>query len=146
MLLLVLILIAVIALHVFTHLDYRRWWGAVYMVEPSLDEMSLPRAGSSSALAPWLIGSFGIAILSFLTGLFGPLGMGGPNRYVTVLLLVSMSLSLLWVVFVVVAGIVLRRRAVWLLIGAPGALCWPTIFVLVLVAISECPPGCLPAE
>jgi hypothetical protein len=146
MLLLVLILVAMIALHVFTHIDYRRWWRDVYMVEPSLDEMD-PPSPVSSALAPWLVGSLGIAILSFLTGLFGPPGgMGGPNRYAVVLLLVSLSLSVLWLVVVLVAGIVLRRRACWLLIGAPGALCWPTILVLVLIAISECRPGCLPAD
>jgi hypothetical protein len=50
------------------------------------------------ALAPWLTTSLGIALSSFLTGLFGPLGgMGNPSRYVTVLLLVSLSLSFLWV-------------------------------------------------
>jgi hypothetical protein len=99
------------------------------------------------ALAPWLTTSLGIALLSFLTGLFGPLGAGDPNSYVTVLLLVSLSLSFLWVVVVVVASIRLRRRALWLLIGAPGALCWPIILALVIVAISGCDarqPGCLP--
>lgn len=143
MLLLVLILIAVVALHVFTHIDYPGWWRAAYTIEPSFDRLRPP---DRSALAPWLIGSLGIATLSFLTGLFGPLGMGSPNRYVVVLLLVSLSLSFLWLVVVFVAGIILRRRAFWLLIGAPGALCWPTIFVLVLVAVSTCRPGCLPAD
>jgi hypothetical protein len=147
MLLLVLILIAMIALHVFTHINYRRWWRDVYMVEPLFAEMDLPSPPDSSGLAPWLIGSLGIAVLSFLTGLFGPPGgMGGPNRCGVVLLLVSLSLSFLWLVVVLVAGIVLRRRAFWLLVGAPGALCWPTILVLVLIAISECHPGCLPAD
>jgi hypothetical protein len=114
------------------------------MVEPSF---GAPSPSVGSPLAPWLVGSLGIAILSFLTGLFGPPGgMGGPSQYAAVLLLVSLSLSVVWLVVVLVAGIILRRRALWLLIGAPGALCWPTILVLVLVAISECRPGCLPAD
>src|SRR5215813_1405856 len=146
MLLLGLILIALIALHVFVHVDYRRWWRDAYMVEAPFDDTAPPSRADSAALAPWLIGSLGIAIFSFLTGLFGPLGMGGPNRYVTVLLLGSLSLSVLWLVVLVIAGIVLRRRAFWLLIGAPGALCWPTIFVLLLIAISGCRPGCLPTD
>jgi len=145
MLLLVLSLIAVIVLLVFAHVDYRRWWRDAYMVEPSFEEVDRPGPRDSTTLAPWLIGSLGIAILSFLTGLFGPLGgVGGPNRHVTMLLVVSLSLSFLWVVVVVVASAFLRRRVFWLLIGAPGALCWPAIFVLVLIAISECRPGCLP--
>jgi hypothetical protein len=144
MLLLLLILIAMIALHVYTHIDYRRWWRDAYMVEPSFGAPSPP---VGFPLAPWLVGSLGIAISSFVTGLFGPPGgMGGPSRYAAVLLLVSLSLSVLWLVVVLVAGIILRRRALWLLIGAPGALCWPTILVLVLVAISECRPSCLPAD
>ena len=144
MLLLLLILAAMIALCVFACVDYRRWWRDAYMVEPSSDEMAPRKSPNSTALAPWLIGSLGIAILSFLTGLFGPGGVAGPNRYVTVLLLASLALSLLWVVVVVAALVILRWRACWLLIGAVGALCWPTVFVLLLVAISQCQPGCLP--
>jgi hypothetical protein len=147
MLLLVLILFAVIALHVFAHVDYGRWWRDVYMVEQPVHEMNGRGPPRGSALAPWLIGSLGIAFLSFLTGLFGPLGgVGGANRHVTILLLASLSLSFLWLVVVLVAGMILRRRVFWLLIGAPGALCWPVILVLVLVAISECHPGCLPGD
>jgi len=118
---------------------------------PSPDELpNLPTDDRPRrfALAPWLTTSLGIALLSFLSGLFGPLGgVGNPSRYVTVLLLASLSLSFLWVLVVVAASIKLRWRALWLLVGAPGALCWPVILVLVLIAISGCDarhPDCLP--
>jgi len=48
---------------------------------------------------------------------------------VTILLLASLLLSFLWLVVVLVASMILRRRVFWLLIGAPGALCWPVIFL-----------------
>jgi hypothetical protein len=146
-LLLVVILIAVIALHVFAHVDSGRWWRDAYMIEQPVHRTNPPGPARGGTLAPWLVASVGIAVLSFITGLFGPLGgVGDPNRYVTILLFVSLSLSFLWLIVVVVASIILRRRVFWLLIGAPAALCWPAIFVLVLVAISACHPGCLPAD
>ena len=84
-----------------------------------------------SPLAPWLIASLGLAVTSFLAGLFGPLGgVGPPGRYVASLLGVSMALSFVWLIVVVVAVIVLHWRGLWLLVAAPGALFWPTLFVL----------------
>jgi hypothetical protein len=79
----------------------------------------------------WLSASVGIAILSFLTGLFGPLGgFGPPGRYVAALFPLSMLCSLLWLLIIVAAIIALRWRALWLLIAAPGALFWPMLFIL----------------
>jgi hypothetical protein len=82
-------------------------------------------------LAPWLIASLGLAVASFLAGLFGPLGgYGPPGRNVAMLLGVSLALSFGWLIVAVVASIILRWRALWLLISAPGALFWPIIFML----------------
>jgi hypothetical protein len=96
--------------------------------------------------------SLGLAILSFLTGLFGPLGgVGGPSYYAAALFPISLFFSLLWLVVVLVAMIVIRWHGLWLLFGAPGALFWPAIILLLAGAITHCQAqhpgligGCVP--
>lgn len=105
-----------------------------------------------NALRPWLAYSFTMAVLAF--GL-GWIGIGAPffsiMRGVPAAGLLSFVLSVVWFLIFATSLIILRWRALWLLIGAPFAFAWPGVIILFAMALADCaaqhsgtPGACLP--
>jgi hypothetical protein len=79
------------------------------------------------SLWPWLACSLVTALLGFALACIG-----------TAVLWPSLGLSALWVLIFVASLIRLRWRGLWLLVGAPLALAWPTVIVGFSIAIDDC--------
>jgi hypothetical protein len=104
---------------------------------------ALRTGASGNGFRWWLSLSCAVALVGFTAGLVSLGGYGG--YYVrqlqipyNVLLPTSMGLSAAWLATLVIAVVLYRRRGLWLLVVAPVALCWPTVFALLAHAIATC--------
>ena len=66
---------------------------------------------------------------SYTRALHIPYGMLWPS---------SVAFGALWLVALIVAIILYRRRGLWLLVPGPAALIWPTLGCMFLHAIATC--------
>jgi hypothetical protein len=80
----------------------------------------------------WMIVSLTISLAAFGAGLvaFGAVGAGHSDRAGLAFLAATFALGIAWFLIVIAAVFVHRWRGLELLIGAPFALCWPTLLVL----------------
>jgi hypothetical protein len=93
-------------------------------------------------VTPWLIVSMAISLAAFASGFAsgfaGGIPVGGHLISSPAFLPISFVLSIVWFLITIVAVVVHRWRGLWLLFGAPGALFWPTILMLFVLAIGNC--------
>lgn len=85
-------------------------------------------------LAPWLIISLTIALLAFICFPFGIMWPGKIDR----IRIAVAPLDLIWILIFCRATIALRKRVIWLLIGAPFALSWVPTYINLARGILEC--------
>jgi hypothetical protein len=76
-----------------------------------------------------LITSLAVALGSVFGPMIAPLG--GAEGFV----LIGCPLSVAWCLIVAYAFQQYKRRALWLLLGAPIALCWPLFLALIAVGV-----------
>jgi hypothetical protein len=83
-------------------------------------------------VTPWLIISLMISLAAFGAGLvaFGGFGAQHSDMAGLAFLAVTLALGIVWLFMLIIALFVHRWRGLELLIGAPFALCWPTLLVL----------------
>jgi hypothetical protein len=90
-------------------------------------------------LTLWLTLSLALSVAGFVAGLASPLGgYGGSRTYSQALLPASLALDAGSLIIVITGVFVHRWRGLWLLVGAPFALFWPTVVVLFAQALSDC--------
>ena len=101
------------------------------------------RTSSGTGFRVWISLSCATAVVGFVSGLVGLGGCGG--KYVrdlhipyAVLLPTSIGLGAIWLVTLVIAIVLYRRRGLWLLAVAPVAMFWPGVFALFAHAIATC--------
>jgi hypothetical protein len=87
--------------------------------------------------ALWLVVSLLVAATGFWWGPGRWLAFAGPNDVPTSeILSLCIKIGWLWLATFVVAVVAYRRRALWLIVGAPFVLFWPVMWIFVARACS----------
>ena len=91
-----------------------------------------PASADPPRLTRWLAASLLLAAAAAFT----------PWAFTTAGAPLGFMLSLAWVAVVVAGFFVLRRRGLWLLLGAPLALLWPAVVIGLVVTCAVRPSSC----